>query len=190
MAANPHAQEGFHLAGGMRHAKRDRAVPNWAAVVSEPRPPLGNVRIFLAEDNIINQKVALGQLRKLGHRADAVASGFEVLAALKLLPYDVILMDCEMSEMDGCVATRAIHMGATFRAPLSLEGAHLHNCRDGPGHAGRPRKVPGGGHGRLLEQADTSGRTAGRAGTREAGAQPLIQVLPNKLNFTKRTPLR
>lgn len=109
------------------------AIPHGAAVISEPGPALGNVRILVAEDNVINQKVALGQLRKLGHRADAVASGFEVLAALKLLPYDVILMDCEMSEMDGYGATQAIRQWEQFperpcpwKAPLYIIAVTAH----------------------------------------------------------------
>ena len=109
------------------------AIPRGPAVISEPRSPLGNVRILVAEDNVINQKVALGQLRKLGHRADAVASGFEVLAALKLLPYDVILMDCEMSEMDGYGATQAIRQWeqvperpCPWKAPLYIIAVTAH----------------------------------------------------------------
>jgi PAS domain S-box-containing protein len=66
------------------------------------------LRILLAEDNIINQKVALRLLEKMGYRADVAANGQEVLNALRKSFYDVILMDVQMPEMDGVETTQRI----------------------------------------------------------------------------------
>ena len=67
------------------------------------------LRVLVAEDNGVNQKVALGMLRHLGYRADLAADGVEAVAAVRRVPYDVVFMDLQMPELDGMDATRQIH---------------------------------------------------------------------------------
>ncbi|OCQ98517.1 hypothetical protein BCD67_08135 [Oscillatoriales cyanobacterium USR001] len=96
------------------------SLANSPAKIHRNQPQLKDLRILLAEDNMVNQKVALRLLQRLGYSADVAIDGLEVLAAWRSQPYDVILMDVQMPEMDGLEVTRHIISESSLSTANSL----------------------------------------------------------------------
>jgi PAS domain S-box len=92
--------------GNFNEPKLDRPVKQLKidSALSEKMP----LRILVAEDNVVNQKVALRILERMGYRADIAANGYEVIDAVRGLQYDIVFMDILMPEMDGYEATKLI----------------------------------------------------------------------------------
>jgi len=135
-----HSQLFQCLTSVMRHVRRDRThatiattppmssrAPYRPQALPTPVPSAGSTQVplLVAEDNPVNQKVALLQLKKLGLTADVVADGRDVLPALRLNHHRVILMDCQMPGLDGFEATRLIRAeetagNATWPVPVRI----------------------------------------------------------------------
>ena len=145
-----------------------RVVPSEAPVPGErPAPKPGGLRVLVAEDNEVNQKVVSRMLERLGHQAVVAVNGREALERAKAGQFDIVLMDCQMPEMDGWEATARIRAALAGRRRIPIlaltanaSDADRQRCLDAgmDAHLSKPLKLE-----RLAEALSTWGPTPGEA---------------------------
>jgi len=141
--------------------------PSPTPAVGPPvKPPSGGLRVLVAEDNEVNQKVVSRMLERLGHRVEVAVNGKDALERAKAGTFDIVLMDCQMPEMDGLEATARIRAALTSmgrrRMPIlaltaNASDADRQRCIDAgmDAHLSKPLKLE-----RLAEALATWGPTA------------------------------
>jgi PAS domain S-box-containing protein len=106
-ASTPTTVYGASGLAAVRKVPVEGATPRAGLDAPSPAAAAG-LRVLLAEDNLVNQRLALRQLRRLGHAAEAVGNGLEVLEALRRQHYDILILDCQMPELDGYETARRL----------------------------------------------------------------------------------
>jgi PAS domain S-box-containing protein len=117
----------FHFIVVLETTNSASLKPAESVVIDQAPAPSCELKILLAEDNLINQKLAVRLLEKLGHQVVLAETGVQALAKLKEQPFDLVLMDVQMPEMDGFTATAAIRVqeeGSNIRMPIVAMTAH------------------------------------------------------------------
>lgn len=109
----------------------ERRTPRHVDHTHRADTPIKRGRILIAEDNPVNQVITAKMVQKLGYHADVVANGKEVLESLASIPYDLVLMDCQMPEMDGYEATQIIRQSKNLPNPKILILAMTANAMAG-----------------------------------------------------------
>jgi two-component system sensor histidine kinase/response regulator len=98
-----------------------------------PDPSRQRVRVLVVEDNAANLKLSVRMIERLGYRADVAGNGAEAVSILESMPYDAVLMDCQMPELDGYEATKLIRKNETGgrRVPIiAMTAAALSGDRE------------------------------------------------------------